>query len=69
MLSVLTASVSSLPSAVQLQSEGGGGHLSKMIPDIAMATATLEHLDLAESDKDDYGSCEADDLSPVHMLV
>lgn len=53
----------------ELQSEGGGGHLSKMIPDIAMATATLEHLDLAESDKDDYGSCEADDLSPVHMLV
>lgn len=52
----------------ELQSEGGG-HLSKMIPDIAMATATLEHLDLAESDKDDYGSCEADDLSPVHMLV
>lgn len=33
-----------------------------------MATATLEHLDLAESDKDNYG-CEADDLSPVHMLV
>lgn len=50
----------------ELQSEG---HLSKMIPDIAMATATLEHLELAESDKDDYGSCEADDLSPVHMLV
>uniref|UniRef100_A0A131YQ70 BTB/POZ domain-containing protein 7 n=1 Tax=Rhipicephalus appendiculatus TaxID=34631 RepID=A0A131YQ70_RHIAP len=43
-------------------------NLSKMIPDIAMATATLEHLDLAESDKDEYG-CEADDLSPVHMLV
>lgn len=40
--------------------------LSKRIPDIAMATANLEHLDLAESDKDDFGS---DDLSPVHMLV
>lgn len=50
----------------ELQSENS--NLSKMIPDIAMATATLEHLDLTESDKDDYG-CEADDLSPVHMLV
>ncbi|XP_077522612.1 BTB/POZ domain-containing protein 7 isoform X1 [Amblyomma americanum] len=50
----------------ELQNENS--NLSKMIPDIAMATATLEHLDLAESDKDDYG-CEADDLSPVHMLV
>lgn len=40
--------------------------LSKRIPDIAMATANLEHLDLAESDKDEFGS---DDLSPVHMLV
>ncbi|XP_065307750.2 BTB/POZ domain-containing protein 7 isoform X2 [Dermacentor albipictus] len=50
----------------ELQSENS--NLSKMIPDIAMATATLEHLDLAESDKDNYG-CEADDLSPVHMLV
>ncbi|KAL3232037.1 hypothetical protein MRX96_023118 [Rhipicephalus microplus] len=48
----------------ELQSE----NLSKMIPDIAMATATLEHLDLAESDKDEYG-CEVGDLSPVHMLV
>lgn len=50
----------------ELQSDSG--NLSKMIPDIAMATATLEHLDLAESDKDEYG-CETDDLSPVHMLV
>ncbi|KAH8027898.1 hypothetical protein HPB51_011128 [Rhipicephalus microplus] len=48
----------------ELQSD----NLSKMIPDIAMATATLEHLDLAESDKDEYG-CEVGDLSPVHMLV
>lgn len=49
---------------LQLQAESS--LLSKRIPDIAMATANLEHLDLAESDKDDFGS---DDLSPVHMLV
>lgn len=40
--------------------------LSEVIPDIAMATAALEHMELAESDKDDPGR---GDVSPGHVLV